>query len=70
MRDQLASAWNSLPEPLRDPVALAVPAFALLLAIEWIAAKKLEDGTPGAYSARDARASLSMGLVSIATTTT
>ncbi|MCX6490553.1 MAG: sterol desaturase family protein, partial [Rhodococcus sp.] len=69
MRDQLASAWNSLPEPLRDPVALAVPAFALLLTIEWIAAKKLEDGTPGAYSARDARASLSMGLVSIATTT-
>ena len=69
MSEWIGSAWNALPEPLRDPVALAIPAFALLLAIEWIAAAKLEDGERGSYSARDARSSLSMGLVSIATTT-
>ena len=62
MSDWIGSAWNALPEPLRDPVALAIPAFALLLAIEWIAAAKLEDGERGSYSARDARSSLSMGL--------
>lgn len=69
MNEWFGSAWNALPEPLRDPVALAVPAFALLLTIEWIAAAKLEDGERGGYSGRDARASLGMGLVSIATTT-
>ncbi|WP_176458756.1 sterol desaturase family protein [Rhodococcus sp. 14-2470-1a] len=63
------SAWNALPEPLRDPVALAIPAFALLLVIEWCAAIKLEDGDRGSYKGADARASLGMGVVSIATTT-
>lgn len=69
MFDWIGSAWNVLPEPLRDPVALAIPAFALLLAIEWCAAVKLEDGAKGSYKGSDARASLGMGLVSIATTT-
>lgn len=69
MFDWVDSAWNSLPEPLRDPVALAIPAFVVLLAIEWFAAARLEDGEPGSYKASDARASLGMGVVSIATTT-
>ncbi|GGG18289.1 C-5 sterol desaturase [Rhodococcoides trifolii] len=60
----IADAWNSLPLVLRDPVALAVPAFVLLLVVEWVAAAKLEHGT---YLSKDARASLATGLVSIAT---
>lgn len=63
------SVWGALPEPLRDPVALAIPAFVVLLAIEWFAAARLEDGERGSYKGEDARASLGMGLVSIATTT-
>ncbi|MFC8179303.1 sterol desaturase family protein [Rhodococcus sp. NPDC057297] len=69
MVEWVTSAWNALPEPLRDPVALAIPAFALLLAIEWYAAIKLEDGDRGSYKGADARASFGMGVVSIATTT-
>lgn len=69
MNQWISSAWNALPEPLRDPVALAIPAFALLLTLEWIAAAKLEDGERGSYAGRDARASLGMGVVSILTTT-
>lgn len=69
--------WNSLPQPLRDPVAFAIPFFLLFLVLEWTAARYL--GEPeiddtgrahppqGGYQARDARASISMGLVSIAT---
>lgn len=71
-----------LPPPLRDPVLFAIPFFLLLLSLEWFAARKLESieaqdaaantGKPrpasGAYLARDSRASISMGLVSIATT--
>ncbi|TRW82477.1 sterol desaturase family protein [Mycolicibacterium sp. 018/SC-01/001] len=62
---------------MRDPVLFAVPFFLLLLVIEWVAARKLEhvvleedsQGRPGAgsYLARDAWASISMGLVSVAT---
>jgi sterol desaturase/sphingolipid hydroxylase (fatty acid hydroxylase superfamily) len=64
---------NWLPPPLRDPVLFAVPFFVLLLALEWTAARKLESLTDerppaGAYLRRDAMASISMGLVSIATT--
>jgi len=67
-----------LPPPLRDPVLFAVPFFLLLLILEWTAARKLESLTDatgpderapaGAYLRRDAWASISMGLVSIATT--
>jgi sterol desaturase/sphingolipid hydroxylase (fatty acid hydroxylase superfamily) len=62
-----------LPAQMRDPVLFAVPFFLLLLIIEWTAARKLEqldaDRTPsGAYLRRDALASISMGLVSVATT--
>jgi sterol desaturase/sphingolipid hydroxylase (fatty acid hydroxylase superfamily) len=62
-----------LPAQMRDPVLFAVPFFLLLLIIEWTAARKLEqldaDRTPsGAYLRRDAWASISMGLVSVATT--
>lgn len=78
MWDTLTSSWAAaLLEPLREPVTLAIPAFLLFLTIEWIAARHLEDGpldadgrarpAPGGYEARDARASISMGLVSIAT---
>ncbi|GAA4481241.1 sterol desaturase family protein [Rhodococcus olei] len=69
--------WNSLPQPLRDPVAFAIPFFLLFLVLEWTAARYLAepeiDDTgrthppQGGYQARDARASISMGLVSIAT---
>ncbi len=77
MWETLTTAWGSLLEPLGDPVTLAIPAFVVFLGLEWFAARKLEeteirDGrayppTAG-YEFRDARASISMGLVSIATT--
>lgn len=63
-----------LPPQMREPVLFAIPFFLLLLIIEWTAARKLEhavteEGTPGvgAYHTRDSWASLSMGLVSVAT---
>ncbi len=59
------------------PVTLAIPAFALFLILEWVAARALERAEPGTdgrvrpprggYEMRDARASLSMGLISIVT---
>ncbi len=63
---------TALPAPMRDPVLFAVPFFLLLLAVEWTAARKLEDHEPGrpasgAYLARDSRASILMGLVSVFT---
>ncbi len=77
MWETLTTAWGSLLEPLGDPVTLAIPAFVVFLGLEWFAARKLEeteirDGrayppTAG-YEFRDAQASISMGLVSIATT--
>jgi sterol desaturase/sphingolipid hydroxylase (fatty acid hydroxylase superfamily) len=62
-----------LPPQMRDPVLFAIPFFVLLLVVEWTAARRLEkledDRAPsGAYVARDAWASLLMGLVSVATT--
>jgi sterol desaturase/sphingolipid hydroxylase (fatty acid hydroxylase superfamily) len=66
--------WSGLPEQMRDPVLFAIPFFVLLLAIEWIAARKLqsleadERAPSGAYLTRDSVASVSMGLISIATT--
>ena len=63
-----------LPPQMRDPVLFAIPFFLLLLTIEWTAARKLEHVDPagrpasGAYMKRDAWASISMGLVSVATT--
>ena len=72
--DRLADVWFVLPAPMRDPVLFAIPFFLLLLTIEWSAARKLEalDSDPGrpargAYLSPDARASISMGLVSVAT---
>ncbi|MCB1291257.1 MAG: sterol desaturase family protein, partial [Mycobacterium sp.] len=75
--DRLAEVLSVLPAPMRDPVLFAIPFFLLLLTIEWTAARKLEHldathadpGRPerGAYLSRDARASISMGLVSVAT---
>ncbi len=73
---------DALPPQMRDPVLFAVPFFLLLLVLEWTAARKLEElsgtdeepaGTDerspaGAYQRRDAWASISMGLVSVATT--
>ena len=61
-----------LPAPMRDPVLFAVPFFVLLLAIEWAAARKLEQtgerAPAGSFDTRDSWASIWMGLVSIATT--
>lgn len=63
-----------LPPQMRDPVLFAIPFFLLLLIVEWTAARKLEhaaaeEASPavGAYHTRDSWASISMGLVSIAT---
>ncbi|GFG65056.1 C-5 sterol desaturase [Mycobacterium kubicae] len=60
---------------MRDPVLFAIPFFLLLLILEWTAARKLESivtdearPSSGAYFTRDSVASISMGLVSIATT--
>jgi sterol desaturase/sphingolipid hydroxylase (fatty acid hydroxylase superfamily) len=73
----IAHALSVLPEQMRDPVLFAIPAFLLLLILEWTAARKLqhlEDAddpnrpVSGAYLARDSWASISMGLVSVATT--
>jgi sterol desaturase/sphingolipid hydroxylase (fatty acid hydroxylase superfamily) len=75
--DGIGDLLSVLPPPMRDPVLFAVPFFLLLLVLEWTAARKLErleaDGAPGrpaagSYFARDAWASISMGLVSVATT--
>src|SRR4051794_24911336 len=59
---------------MRDPVLFAVPFFLLLLILEWTAARGLErieaadrPGS-GAFHTRDSWASISMGLVSVATT--
>ncbi|OBK85505.1 C-5 sterol desaturase [Mycolicibacter sinensis] len=53
---------------MRDPVLFAIPFFLLLLTLEWTAARKLKDLERGSYRARDAWTSISMGLVSVATT--
>lgn len=72
--DRLAEVMSVLPAPMRDPVLFAVPFFILLLAIEWAAARKLENsGVPsdqparGSYLRPDAKASILMGLVSVVT---
>jgi sterol desaturase/sphingolipid hydroxylase (fatty acid hydroxylase superfamily) len=70
---ELGGVLAGLPTQMRDPVLFAVPFFLLLLILEWTAARKLEQlddsRTPsGAYQRRDAWASISMGLVSVATT--
>jgi sterol desaturase/sphingolipid hydroxylase (fatty acid hydroxylase superfamily) len=76
--DSVVSLFEALPQPLRDPVALAIPFFVVLLIIEATAARVLEHRVsadesepdrprPGAYRHIDARASISMGLVSIVT---
>jgi sterol desaturase/sphingolipid hydroxylase (fatty acid hydroxylase superfamily) len=69
------SFLDVLPPQMRDPVLFAIPFFLLSLILEWTAARKLEHLTDaderapaGAYLRRDAVASISMGLVSIATT--
>ncbi|WP_207547523.1 sterol desaturase family protein [Mycobacterium kubicae] len=71
----LANFLSVLPPQMRDPVLFAIPFFLLLLILEWTAARKLESivtdeawPTSGAYFTRDSVASISMGLVSIATT--
>lgn len=69
--DRIGNWLEIIPPPMREPVLFAVPFFLLLLTIEWTAARKLEhlEDRPasGAYMARDAWASISMGLVSVAT---
>ncbi|WP_205471309.1 sterol desaturase family protein [Nocardioides sp. SYSU D00038] len=72
----LADLWHAVPEPLRDPVALAAPFFLIFIAVEALAAYHLEDErpaghppAPGGYDRRDALTSISMGAVSVATMT-
>ncbi|MGN6337185.1 sterol desaturase family protein, partial [Mycobacterium sp.] len=74
----LSGFLSGLPPQMRDPVLLAIPFFLLLLTLEWTAARKLERLTAeaadtarpasGAHLTRDSVASISMGLVSVATT--
>ena len=71
--DTMRAVLDALPPQMRDPVLFAIPFFLLLLILEWTAARRLEhaegDRAPaGAYARRDAWASISMGLVSVATT--
>ncbi len=77
----IAGFLSVLPEQMRDPVLFAIPFFLLLLILEWTAARKLEriereaSAQPdrpgsGAYLSADSWASISMGLVSVATTAT
>lgn len=72
--DRIGELLSVLPPQMREPVLFAIPFFVLLLTIEWTAARKLERlveasdrPAAGSYLARDARASISMGLVSVAT---
>jgi len=69
--DRLAGLLSVLPPPMRDPVLFAVPFFLLFLTIEWTAARTLEHDQDrparGSYRAADARASILMGLGSVAT---
>ena len=65
MWETLLESWKSLLEPLHDPVTLAIPAFVIFLAIEWFAARALEDHpddadgrarpAQGGYRSADAR---------------
>jgi sterol desaturase/sphingolipid hydroxylase (fatty acid hydroxylase superfamily) len=72
--DGIAAFLSVLPTQMRDPVLFAVPFFLLLLILEWTAARKLEHlenaerPASGAYQTRDSLTSISMGLVSLATT--
>lgn len=71
--DRIGELLSVLPPQMREPVLFAIPFFLLLLILEWTAARKLEQLTEadqpasGAYHARDAWASISMGLMSVAT---
>ena len=75
--ERVAAFLDVLPPQMRDPVLFAIPFFVLLLILEWTAARKLEriDSAnersrpqSGAFHTRDSWASISMGLVSVATT--
>lgn len=69
--DAIRDFLDVLPPQMRDPVLFAIPFFVLLLIVEWTAARKLEHDedrpTSGTYLTGDSWASISMGLVSIAT---
>lgn len=71
--DRIGELLSVLPPQMREPVLFAIPFFLLLLTIEWTAARKLErlaeteQPASGAYHTRDAWASISMGLMSVAT---
>jgi sterol desaturase/sphingolipid hydroxylase (fatty acid hydroxylase superfamily) len=74
---RVAAFLDVLPPQMRDPVLFAIPFFVLLLILEWTAARKLERiesadersrPLSGAFHTRDSWASISMGLVSVATT--
>ncbi|GFG96030.1 hypothetical protein MTIM_19090 [Mycobacterium timonense] len=71
----LSGFVSALPPQMRDPVLVAIPFFLLLLTLEWTAARKLEHleadaarPASGAHRTRDSLTSISMGLVSVATT--
>lgn len=70
--DQFVAVLDVLPAPMREPILFAIPFFLLLLTLEWLAARKLEqvegrEPPAGAHYARDSLTSISMGVVSVAT---
>lgn len=56
-------------DPLKNPITYAVPFFALTIAVELAALRWLDHDDARGYEARDARASLLMGLGSLVSTT-
>lgn len=57
---------DALLDPMKNPVTYAIPFFALTILIELAALKWLDhDDNLSGYSFRDARASISMGVVSV-----
>ncbi|MGA8847564.1 MAG: sterol desaturase family protein [Nocardioides sp.] len=82
--DSISAWWGALPSALQDPVALAIPFFVLMVALEAMAAWLLEDAEArpvlrapdgralapvGGYERRDALTSISLGAVSAVTLT-
>lgn len=59
----------SLPQAMNDPTMYAVPAFVIFMLLEFLSLRLLDDDQAGdyvGYEARDTRASLLMGLGSVA----
>lgn len=64
--DVMTGGLADVLDPLKNPLTYAAPFFVLTIVIEWAALRWLDhDDNVTGYSLRDARASISMGVVSI-----